>query len=284
MRCFVSTGMVAAFLLFAAMPGRAQEITFNFTAVIDRIQVDGVDLPNEGSFAIGQAVTGSYSFDSTAIDEDQSSEVGLYRNVTRFEAIVPDANYHARTAAGSNLGFIEILDNQDGVRDRYVASAPGPFQIVSGVNLAGRPLDRLAVVLRDRTTLALSSDALPVVPPTLTDFASGTEVFLDFGPSAGVSAELTSLTIGSVITLLDDLVQRVIALNVQRGMSNSLDAKLHAVMSAIDDANEKNNVAAQNAMYAFMNAVEAQRGKKLTETQADQLLSVARAIIAALGG
>jgi hypothetical protein len=43
-------------------------------------------------------------------------------------------------------------------------------------------------------------------------------------------------------------------------------------------------VAAQNAMYAFMNAVEAQRGKKLTDTQATQLVNVAEAIIAALGG
>jgi hypothetical protein len=79
-------------------------------------------------------------------------------------------------------------------------------------------------------------------------------------------------------------VQRVISLNVQGGVSNAFDAKLDAVMNAIDDTNEQNNVAAQNAMYAFMNAVEAQRGKKLTDTQATQLVNVAEAIIAALGG
>jgi hypothetical protein len=100
-----------------------------------------------------------------------------------------------------------------------------------------------------------------------------------------VFASLTSLTVSSSVTdLLNDLVQRVISLNVRGGISNSFDAKLAAVMSALDDSNEKNNAAAQNAMYAFMNAVEAQRGKKLTDAQATQLIAVAQAIVAALGG
>ncbi len=109
-----------------------------------------------------------------------------------------------------------------------------------------------------------------------------------WGPNvtgAPVGAELTSLTLSSSVTdLLDDLVQRVISLNVENGISNSLDAKLDSVMNAIDDSNEKNNAAAQNAMYAFMDAVEAQRGKKLTDTQATQLIGVAQAIVGALGG
>jgi hypothetical protein len=213
----------------------------------------------------------------------------LYQNVIRFEYLVPAANYHATATAGSSPGFIEVLDNEDGVRDRYVVSMGKPRQDVSGPDVAGHTLDHIAIVLRDRTTFAVSSDALPLVPPTLSDFAFGVEVGLGFnGPGvtgAPVSAELTGLTLSSSVTdLLDDLVQRVISLNLQNGISNSLDAKLDTVMNAIDDSNEKNNAAAQNAMYAFMNAVEAQRGKKLTDTQATQLIGVAQAIVAALGG
>jgi hypothetical protein len=122
------------------------------------------------------------------------------------------------------------------------------------------------------------------VPPTLLQFPDS-GIFLEGFGVQGVFASLTSLTVAlTVDDLLSDLVQRVISLNVQGGVSNAFDAKLDAVMNAIDDTNEQNNVAAQNAMYAFMNAVEAQRGKKLTDTQATQFVNVAEAIIAALGG
>jgi hypothetical protein len=274
-----------AFLLSSPHTASAQEITFNFTAVITRV----FDSLSSGPFALGQTVTGSYTFDSAAVDQDPSPVVGLYQNVTRLEFSVPAANYHATTTAGSSPGFIEVLDNEDGVRDRYVVSMGTPGQNVSGPDVAGHTLDHIGIVLRDRTTFAVSSDALPLVPPMLSDFAFGVEVGLGFnGPGvsgAPVSAELTSLTLSSSVTdLLEDLVQRVISLNLQNGISNSLDAKLDSVMNAIDDSNEKNNVAAQNAMYAFMNAVEAQRGKKLTDTQATQLIAVAQAIVASLGG
>ncbi len=274
-----------AFLLLSPLTASAQEITFNFTAVITRV----FDSLSSGPFALGQTVSGSYTFDSAAGDQDPSPVVGLYRNVIRFEFSVPAANYHAIGVAGSSPGFIEVLNNEDGVRDRYVVSVENPGQNVTGPDVAGHTLNHISIVLRDRTTVAVSSDALPLVPPELAAFAFGIEVGLGFnGPNvtgAPVSAELTSLTLSSTASdLLDDLVQRVISLNVQNGISNSLDAKLDSVMNALDDSNEKNDVAAQNAMYAFMTAVEAQRGKKLTDAQATQLIEVAQAIVAALGG
>ena len=274
-----------AFLLLSPHTASAQEITFNFTAVITRV----FDSLSSGPFAVGQTVSGSYTFDSTAIDQDPSPGIGLYRNVIRLEYSVPAANYQATATAGSSPGFVEVLDNEDGVRDRYVVSMGEPGQIVSGPDVAGHTLDHIGIVLRDRTTFAVSSDALPLLPPVLSDFAFGVEIGLGFnGPGvsgAPVSAELTSLTLSSSVTdLLGDLVQRVISLNLQNGISNSVDAKLDSVMNAIDDSNEKNNAAAQNAMHAFMNAVEAQRGKKLTDAQATQLIGIAQAIVAALGG
>jgi hypothetical protein len=256
-RLWCSVGI--AFLLSSPSAASAQEITFNFTAVITRV----FDTLSSGPFALGQTVSGSYTFSAAAVDQDPSPVRGLYWNVIRLEYAVPAANYAATATAGASPGFIEVLDNEDGVRDRYVVSM-GPGQIVSGPDVAGHTLDRIGIVLRDRTTLAVSSDALPLVPPALSDFAFGFEVNLSFnGPNvtgAPVSAELTSLTLSSPVTdLLDDLVQRVISLNLQNGISDSLDAKLASALNAIDDGNERNDGAAQNAIYAFMNAVEAQR-------------------------
>ena len=82
--------------------------------------------------------------------------------------------------------------------------------------------------------------------------------------------------------LLSQLVTDVIALNLQRGISNSFDAKLGAVMAALDDDRNENSPAAINAMYAFVNAVNAQRTSHLTDQQAELLISSAEGVIDAL--
>ncbi|MHC4193975.1 MAG: FIMAH domain-containing protein, partial [Planctomycetota bacterium] len=66
------------------------------------------------------------------------------------------------------------------------------------------------------------------------------------------------------------------------GISNSLDAKLDAVLRALDDANENNDIAAINALEAFINAVEGQRGDKISTEDADALIATAQEAIAAL--
>jgi hypothetical protein len=71
-------------------------------------------------------------------------------------------------------------------------------------------------------------------------------------------------------------------LNLQQGIENSLDSKLDAAYKALDDLNENNDVAAINAIQAFINAVDAQRGNKISNEQADELITAAQAIIDAL--
>ena len=73
-------------------------------------------------------------------------------------------------------------------------------------------------------------------------------------------------------------------LNLQQGIENSLDAKLEAAQQAIDDLNENNDVAAINVLEAFINAVEAQRGNKILEADADALIAAAQGIIDLLLG
>jgi len=79
--------------------------------------------------------------------------------------------------------------------------------------------------------------------------------------------------------MLQQLSEIVFSLNIKQGISNSFDAKLSSALKALDDLNENNDVAAINSLNAFMNAVDAQRGKELTETEADELISKVQAII-----
>jgi hypothetical protein len=81
-----------------------------------------------------------------------------------------------------------------------------------------------------------------------------------------------------------ELVVDVINLNLQKGIANSLDAKLDSAFDSLEDVNENNDVAAVNKLQAFINAVEAQRGKKLTDADADALAGAAQAIIDLLAG
>lgn len=82
--------------------------------------------------------------------------------------------------------------------------------------------------------------------------------------------------------LLADLMSRVASINIQAGISNALDSKLQNVLDALDRAQQSDTPAAVQLLSAFINSVEAQRGKALTDTQADQLVSDAQAIINAL--
>lgn len=67
-----------------------------------------------------------------------------------------------------------------------------------------------------------------------------------------------------------------------QGIENSLDAKLDAAINTLNDLNTNNNGAAINTLQAFINAVEAQRGNKITNEQADALTQKAQEIISHL--
>jgi hypothetical protein len=79
--------------------------------------------------------------------------------------------------------------------------------------------------------------------------------------------------------LISRLAQDVEDLNLQRGISNSLEAKLDTVLKALTDVNQNNDAAAIGALGAFVNAVDAQRGKKIPEEDADDLIAQAQHII-----
>lgn len=79
--------------------------------------------------------------------------------------------------------------------------------------------------------------------------------------------------------LTKQLITQVEGLNLQQGIENSLHAMLDAVVRALDDLNQNNDVAAINSLEAFINEVEAQRGKKISDAEADALIALAKQII-----
>lgn len=82
-----------------------------------------------------------------------------------------------------------------------------------------------------------------------------------------------------VIAATEDLIAMVLSFNLQQGINNALDSKLSAVIQILDDVNQNNDIAAMNVLLAFIQIVEAQRGKKITDAQADELVNAAQAIL-----
>lgn len=78
---------------------------------------------------------------------------------------------------------------------------------------------------------------------------------------------------------IEGLVADVEGMNLQQGIDNSLDTKLASALDALDALNAEQRNDAVNKLNAFMNEVEAQRGKKLTDEQADYLASEAQGIV-----
>ena len=87
----------------------------------------------------------------------------------------------------------------------------------------------------------------------------------------------------SPVELLQQLAAKVFGLNLQQGISNSLDAKLNAALGALEDINANNDVAAVNTLEAFINAAQAQSGDKIPTEDADALIAAAQEVITALG-
>jgi len=81
-----------------------------------------------------------------------------------------------------------------------------------------------------------------------------------------------------------DLVENVESMNLQQGIDNSIDTKLENALESLDAINADQRNDAVNKLYALINSVEAQRGNKLTDEQADYLIAETLKIISLIEG
>lgn len=123
-------------------------------------------------------------------------------------------------------------------------------------------------------------------PKTYTALATGKHTFevqaIDTSGNTDATPEGFTWTILTPAEAIQNLVDDVKALNLQQGLDNSLDVKLEAALKALDDIKQNNDTGAISTLRAFIQEVEAQRGKSLTDEQADQLINAAQAIVDSL--
>jgi hypothetical protein len=99
----------------------------------------------------------------------------------------------------------------------------------------------------------------------------------------GITTSFSDFAVMTAPTI-PNLITRVQEMNLQQGIENSLDAKLTAAQDAINAENSGLHETAISKLNAFINEVEAQRGNKLTTSQADELHAFATNLIKLIQG
>jgi parallel beta-helix repeat protein len=103
----------------------------------------------------------------------------------------------------------------------------------------------------------------------------------DDGVTGTDTATVTVLTPAEAINEVAGIVEDM---DLDQGVDNNLSTKLGAAQDALDAENAEQRSDAISKLEAFINTVEAQRGKKLTDEQADELVDYASKIILTLAG
>jgi hypothetical protein len=230
------------------------------------------DVPNtEGVDAIIRADSASVVPGFLELGDIYVSHV--FGSLVRWTAPAAGAINISGNSWGENCQFRWILKHNgsafnDGSGGGGTRSAPNDFSSGSGgasalQNIAVKAGDKIEFVLWDFLNFWLSD--LPNVN--------------------GVNFTV-SLTTSSVdpVAAIENLARAVFEMNLQNGIENSLDTKLDAALNALIDASLNNDGAASNFLAAFINAVEAQRGNKISSSQADQLICAAQEIQNMLSG
>jgi hypothetical protein len=280
---FLILGIVA---WCASSVATANDFTFAFTGTVS--QISGI---NEAGIQVGDEITGTYTFIDTGDDCSISpAELCITNAVTMLDANV--AGLQLNFLPGEIVNQIYLIDIASGSSvDLYVVNAPATMAAIT--NTCTNPYATVFGLKMISSSDDFIDFAIPTVPPdiSITEAANG-YYFTNICDGAGqiignfkFDYVLTSLELPVPPTLeelIGSLSSAVMAINLQAGISNSLDAKLSSALSALDDANTNNDVAALNSMYAFCSSVQAQRGKKLTDTQSDELIAAANSVISAL--
>ncbi len=189
-----------------ALPGAVQEakaaaITFRFTGIVTTVCFPPPEcLPVPGlPFSVQDSVSGFYTFESTTPDSNPAHpNAGLYLGaITNLQFTI--GTYSASATGGNisvifNLGpFNPPFTPTDEYR-HFSNTSTG----ISGPSVAGLELDNFQVRLLGVNTGGLTSDALPLTPPSLAAFPTRDFEADFFTPGVGagfVSGQLVSLSL-----------------------------------------------------------------------------------------
>jgi hypothetical protein len=173
-RCHLARLALACVLVFAGSAAQGTPFVVTFSGTITSVD------PNLASqFTVGQPVSGSFAFDSAAIDQiPANTQIGQY--------IATNATLQIGSESYGDANAAIIIDD---------GTAPGDQYELVADSLTGNPVGAFApqfweLHLQDSSASVYSDDSLPT-SLDLTDF-DNTFVLLRFGDGASTFADLTA--------------------------------------------------------------------------------------------
>jgi hypothetical protein len=162
---FISSILVAGFPMKAA----AETITIAITAEVSEVSDPGGYLG--GAINVGDVITGTYVYESTTPDTNSFPTVGDYWHTTAPFGITLNAGGIVFRTDPNNVNFIVEIVNDHGIpaRDNYLLRS---YKNIFDRAVPSERENHIAWQLDDPTLSALTSEALPTVPPVLSAWQS----------------------------------------------------------------------------------------------------------------
>ena len=211
--------------------------------------------------------------DFAVVKLDGASGAEIWRTEINGAANGPDGVASVAVDAGGNVIAGGFLSNAGTNQDFTVVKLAG----ANGAALWRREITGTENGLELVSSVAVDGDGNAIAGGRLIN--AGTQADFTVVKLDGVDG---SDFFGDPLSLATALVDSVVALNLQMGIANSLVSKLDAVVNALDDVNANNDVAAINALQAFINAVAAQSGGMIDAAAAAALIAASEQIITLL--
>lgn len=168
---------VAVGIALVPLPAAAAPVTFTYSGTINF-----VDASLAGTFAVGQTISSTITFESLAPDSlPLNTALGAYNGVIT-NVLITTGGY---TASSTN-GQMQVFNNSFAGGDRFAGASfaagvsGGQFSL-TGANVNGLQLLDFGFSLVDPTGTSLASDALPTSVNLAAFNAAQSGIGLDFG-------------------------------------------------------------------------------------------------------
>jgi hypothetical protein len=167
------------------LPVHAEPVVIAITA--DVALVDDRSSLLDSAVNVGDIITGTYVYESTTLDTNSLPTVGVYQHSTAPFGITLNVGGLEFRTDPANVNFlVEIVnDHGESPSDNYqLISYLNLFDVSAPESAPGRPAENyISWQLDNPTATALSSEALPTVPPTLADWGAfnGLDIVSDSG-------------------------------------------------------------------------------------------------------
>jgi len=152
---------------FVTKGAGATEITFDFTATVTLSQ--NTSILTGGSIPVPSVVTGSYTFDSNAVDQFPGVLTGEYVYTTPPNGMIVHAGSNVFQSDPNNVNFLIFAEDGSslggGVPDTYDAQSNNNVWPLSAGTPQPLPFESILTIQMVDTVNFIFGEALPLVPP-----------------------------------------------------------------------------------------------------------------------